>query len=707
MADLIADGPNHLIIAGHFYGTITFGNLPPLVGPPLTSSTRNLFVARYVLNTRTWDWAVKSDGPGSIELQQNGRGLGLGTDAAGNVYIGGTVEGGNVTFGQATVVNSGNDSDAFVAKLSAARTWLWAKKATGFRDDFCNDIAVTPQGDAYVVGNFKSQALTLNPAPSLLNQGGPANDYDEIFVAKISSSGVWQDAVSGGSRWYDYGNGIVLGNSGNIFITGQVNETLSTNSPATFGSHIVTTGLGVLVAKLTDGASGLDWTSQVALMDIATGGGENMSYGQDIALDAAENLYIAGLASGSSPRFAGMVVDNGNLLFGGQAFAAQLSPTCRWQWVAGGGSRNPDVGTGVAVSPTGRVYVHGWTGRDQPITFGSASLVNTNQREDFFVAALDRTGGSVTVSSFTPAAQCGTSATQATINGTGFTPASIVLFNGISLTPQYVSPTQLRVTLPATTTSGPITVHNSAGTGLSATAFAVSAVPTATITPSGVTTFCTGGQVTLAAPTGTNLTYRWAPGNATTRTINATTASSYTVTVTNAAGCTATSAATVVTVNPVPPTPAITRTGQQLTCSATAGTYQWYRNGVLVTGVATRIFTPTQSGTYTVRVTQSGCQSALSAGFVYVVTGLPDELPGVSCALYPNPTTTGHLTVALTGHTQPLALTLLDALGRAVLTTRAATEETTLDVRALSRGVYVLRVVAPDGRGLSRQVVIE
>ncbi len=75
----------------------------------------------------------------------------------------------------------------------------------------------------------------------------------------------------------------------------------------------------------------------------------------------------------------------------------------------------------------------------------------------------------------------------------------------------------------------------------------VNALPTATITASTATTFCSGGSVLLTASAGSS--FLWSTG-ATTQAITATTANSYTVKVTNANGCQSTSsAATVVTVN--------------------------------------------------------------------------------------------------------------------------------------------------------------
>ena len=96
-----------------------------------------------------------------------------------------------------------------------------------------------------------------------------------------------------------------------------------------------------------------------------------------------------------------------------------------------------------------------------------------------------------------------------------------------------------------------VTLTNTLGCTTSASAtLVVSPSPTATITASGPTTFCSGNNVTLDAGGPFN-SYLWSTG-ATTQTISATTSGSYTVTVTNAALCSTTSAATVITVNPSP-----------------------------------------------------------------------------------------------------------------------------------------------------------
>ena len=92
-----------------------------------------------------------------------------------------------------------------------------------------------------------------------------------------------------------------------------------------------------------------------------------------------------------------------------------------------------------------------------------------------------------------------------------------------------------------------------------------------------------------------------------------------------------------VTVNPVPATPVITKTGSVLSSSAATGN-QWYRNGVLIAGATAQQFTPVYLGTYTVIVTVGGCSSAVSNAIVITaIVGTADLEVSHSFDVYPNP----------------------------------------------------------------------
>jgi hypothetical protein len=96
------------------------------------------------------------------------------------------------------------------------------------------------------------------------------------------------------------------------------------------------------------------------------------------------------------------------------------------------------------------------------------------------------------------------------------------------------------------------TVTSAAGCSAVTSTITVGIFPapaTPTVTASGTTTFCDGGTVTLSSSQANG--YDWGNGN-TAQDLVVTTSGSYTVTTTDANGCTAVSAAEVVTVNPNP-----------------------------------------------------------------------------------------------------------------------------------------------------------
>lgn len=153
------------------------------------------------------------------------------------------------------------------------------------------------------------------------------------------------------------------------------------------------------------------------------------------------------------------------------------------------------------------------------------------------------------------------------------------------------------------------------------TNFTVNPLPTATITASGSTTFCQGGSVTLTANTATS--YQWSNG-ATTASITVNTAGNYTVTITNANGCSAVSVPTTVTVNTLP-SATITANGPTTFCqggnvtlvASSGASYLWSN------GAPTQTISVTAAGTYSVTVTSAAGCTATSTGTIVTVNALP------------------------------------------------------------------------------------
>jgi hypothetical protein len=144
-----------------------------------------------------------------------------------------------------------------------------------------------------------------------------------------------------------------------------------------------------------------------------------------------------------------------------------------------------------------------------------------------------------------------------------------------------------------------------------------------TVSSSGAVTFCGGDSVILTSTAGPR--YLWSQGD-TTQAIKVVTSGSYTVKIVDNGCASQPSAATVVTVNPAPAKPTITRTvGNTLQSSYATGN-QWQANGVDITGETSQSYTATADGKYNVRYTDANTCKAVSDTFDLTLVGTLSNL---------------------------------------------------------------------------------
>lgn len=357
---------------------------------------------------------------------------------------------------------------------------------------------------------------------------------------------------------------------------------------------------GVTVSTQRNGASAGDFSSFTSRVNFA--GVDSVTYSFNPRTVATQYLYVrARSTDGTSTGF--------NVrLDGGSAKAITCITDTNWLWYR--------YNTSDAAAIT-------WTSLSAAAH--SLRLTSTSSK-----IAIDKITISSTDNLYTSAPiPCGSATATITPSGT----TTFCQGGSVTLTANvansYLWSTGATSQAIVATTSGLYTVTvtiTGIGTATSsATQVTVLSNPTATITPSGATTFCNGSSVTLTANSQTS--YLWSTA-ATTQGITASTAGTYTVTVTGSNGCTTASAPVVVTVN-TSPSSVITAggattfcSGSSVTLSANTGTgltYLWYKNAVS-TGTTTQTLVASTAGSYTCSVTQSGCSSASNAISVSVTT---------------------------------------------------------------------------------------
>lgn len=171
------DAAGNLYITGMFQSSADFDPGPGVVNLS-ASGNLDIFFGKYDVNGN-YVWA-KRIGMGSTD-----QGFGITVDAGGNTYLTGAFTG-TVDFdpgpGTANLISSGAD-DIFFGKYDGAGNYLWAANAGGPGSDYSNSIAIDAMGNVHITGHFYGPAdFDPGPGTAILPAGG-----QDIFIAKYSS----------------------------------------------------------------------------------------------------------------------------------------------------------------------------------------------------------------------------------------------------------------------------------------------------------------------------------------------------------------------------------------------------------------------------------------------------------------------------------------------------------------------------------------
>ena len=370
-------------------------------------------------------------------------GYGVATDSSGNVIVTGRLGGGVLTvFDSSGVSNASFTSvagnDCFLAKYSSTGAVLWAAQIGGGNTDTANAIATDSSGNMFVTGVYGGAGFAL----TLYNTGGTiggtlaaSSGTSDVFIARYTSAG----AVSWGARiastGADVGTAVATDPSGNVFVTGYYDATLTlfNSSGVSNASLPITGGTDGFIAKYSSAGSVL-WAARIA----GTGTANDRVNG--IATDSSGSAFVTGIYTATLTLFNSSGVSNASLPFAGgvDCFVAKYTSDGAVSWAAqiAGATTSSDFGYGIATDSSGNVFVTGQYGAALTLynTGGStgATLAST-ATNDVFVAKYSSTG-SVLWAARIAGSGADTGAAIATDSSgnvlvTGFHGATLTLFN--------------------------------------------------------------------------------------------------------------------------------------------------------------------------------------------------------------------------------------------------------------------------------------
>jgi hypothetical protein len=360
---ICADPNGNVYVAGYFsadtliLGTDTLFN----------RGTGNGFLVKYSPSGNVI-WARSAGGTGYDIFS------GVCTDANGNVYVTGDFVSPAFVISTDTLINSGSE-DVIIAKYDSSGNVIWAHSAGGSGGAYGSAVSADAHGSVYVTGSFYIPGITFG-STTLTNSGSGSN----VFTVKYDAGGnvIWAKSSNGSSS--SVGTSVSTDPNSNVFISGYFS-----GGTVIFGSNTLTNigssnSADFFIAKY-DSSGNVSWAQS------STGTGNAQDNNYSVCTDASGNAYATGIYENNVIVFGNDTVSNTAFY---SAYIVKYSPSGQVLWARGPGGGDYNEGLSVAADAAGNVYLAGAV--DTAIIFGTDTLATSDEAANIFVAKYNASG---------------------------------------------------------------------------------------------------------------------------------------------------------------------------------------------------------------------------------------------------------------------------------------------------------------------------
>ncbi|MDC0051938.1 SBBP repeat-containing protein, partial [Acidimicrobiaceae bacterium] len=225
-------------------------------------------------------------------------------------------------------------------------------------------VAIDSSDNIYITGTSQGA--------NLFGKNVTSGTTDDIFVAKLNSSGVVQWVYAAGGTGRDRGRKIALDSSGNIYVTGYYWSTVD------FGGGNVTSNgnWDAFLLKLNSSGT-FQWVKSY--------GSNYNDLGRDVAIDSNDNIYMLGNYRGTVDFGGGD--ENGAV--NGDIFLVKFNSSGVFQWVYTAGASSADDSRALALDSNDNPYITG--SFQSTVNFGGGNITAANT-DDLFILKLNSSG---------------------------------------------------------------------------------------------------------------------------------------------------------------------------------------------------------------------------------------------------------------------------------------------------------------------------
>jgi len=230
------DASDNVYVVGWFSSTAAQFDASGSAGSVLnTNGSYDAFLAKYDPSGNLL-WTQKMGGTGADHA------LSLAIDKSDKIYITGyfasaTAEFDPATTGGAGMLTLSTAIDIYIAKYESNGSFVWARSMEGDKQDHGQCIALDGAGNVYITGATESPYVDFNPGGT----GGTTLNAAEygIFLAKYTSDGDFVSARGmGGVHGQDWGRGVAVDHSGNVYTTGYFSSHIAEFNRGGFGGSL-------------------------------------------------------------------------------------------------------------------------------------------------------------------------------------------------------------------------------------------------------------------------------------------------------------------------------------------------------------------------------------------------------------------------------------------------------------------------------------
>jgi len=246
--------------------------------------------------------------------------LGVTVDSSDNIYVTGD------TYGGLDGNTSSGSEDFFLVKYNSSGEKQWTKQLGTSLDDYSRGVTVDSSDNIYVTGSTQEGL-----------DGNTSSGGVDLFLVKYNSSGTKKWTKQLGTSLGDWGNGVTMDSSDNIYVTGPTKGGLDGNTNSG--------DVDIFLVKYNSSGT-KQWTKQL--------GTPSIDWANGVTVDSSDNIYVTGTTGGG--------LDGNTHSGSSDIFLVKYNSSGTKQWTKQLGTSAYDEGYGVAVDSSNNIYVTGATG---------------------------------------------------------------------------------------------------------------------------------------------------------------------------------------------------------------------------------------------------------------------------------------------------------------------------------------------------------